>query len=120
MTLRPTPPRPNTATVEPRFTFAEFRTAPMPVVMPQPSKQTFSSGAFLLIFASAISGSTVYSENVDVPMKCRICLPFFEKRLEPSGIKPLPWVARIATQRLVLPDLQNLHSPHSGVYSGIT
>ena len=28
---------------------------------------------------------------------------------------PLPWVARILPQRLVLPDLQNLHSLHSGV-----
>ena len=38
----------------------------------------------------------------------------------PSGITPLPWVARTETQRLVLPDLQNRHSPHSAVYSGIT
>lgn len=28
---------------------------------------------------------------------------------------PFPWVARILPQRFVLPDLQNLHSPHSGV-----
>src|SRR5690606_15819546 len=33
---------------------------------------------------------------------------------------PLPWVARTATHRLVLPDLQNRHSPHSAVYSGMT
>src|SRR5690606_109879 len=38
----------------------------------------------------------------------------------PSGITPLPWVARTATHRLVLPLLQNRHSPHSAVYSGIT
>ena len=106
--------------MEPGFTLAEYSTAPMPVVMPQPRRHTFSSGAFLAIFASAISGSTVYSENVDVPMKCRICLPFFEKRLVPSGITPLPCVERMATHRFVLPDLQNLHCLHSGVYSGIT
>jgi len=41
--------------------------------------------------------------------------PFSEKRLVPSGINPLPWVARIAWHRLVLPDRQNLHVPHSGV-----
>ena len=29
-------------------------------------------------------------------------------------------VARMTAHRLVLPDLQNLHSRHSGVYSGIT
>ena len=38
----------------------------------------------------------------------------------PSGITPLPWVARTAWHRLVLPDRQNLHLPHSAVYSGIT
>lgn len=35
--------------------------------------------------------------------------------LVPSGMTPLPWVARIFPHRLVLPDLQNLHSLHSGV-----
>src|SRR5690606_2435328 len=33
---------------------------------------------------------------------------------------PLPWVARTATHRLVLPLLQNRHWPHSAVYSGMT
>jgi hypothetical protein len=55
----PTPPRPKTATVEPGSTFATFSTDPMPVVMPQPSRHTLSSGASLRIFASAISGTTV-------------------------------------------------------------
>src|SRR5690606_2070297 len=47
-------------------------------------------------------------------------LPWYEKRVVPSGIRPLPWVARTATHRLVLPDLQNRHSPHSAVYRGMT
>ena len=46
--------------------------------------------------------------------------PLMEKRLVPSGIRPLPWVARMAWHRLVLPDRQYLHLRHSGVYSGIT
>ena len=62
------PPSPNTATEEPGRTLAVFSTAPMPVVMPQPSRQTLSSGARAFTFATAISGSTVYSENVLVPM----------------------------------------------------
>ena len=41
-----------------------------------------------------------------------------ENRLVPSGIKPLPWVARIAVHRLVLCEVQDLHWRHSGVYSG--
>ena len=67
-TERPMPPRPKTATVAPGCTFAVFSTAPMPVVMPQPSRQTFSSGASARILASAISGTTVYSAKVEVPM----------------------------------------------------
>jgi hypothetical protein len=47
---------------------AVLSTAPMPVVTPQPSRQTFSSGASLGILATEISGSTVYSEKVEVPM----------------------------------------------------
>jgi hypothetical protein len=40
----------------------------MPVVMPQPSRQAFSKGAVGSMRASEISGSTVYSLNVEVPM----------------------------------------------------
>ena len=69
MQLSPTPPSPKIATVEPGSTLAVFSTAPMPVVMPQPSRQTFSRGASLLILATETSGSTVYSLNVLVPMK---------------------------------------------------
>ena len=67
-TLRPMPPSPKTATVDPGVTLAVLSTAPTPVVTPQPSRQTLSSGAAGLIFATAISGSTVYSENVLVPI----------------------------------------------------
>ena len=38
----------------------------------------------------------------------------------PSGITPLPCVARIAVQRFVLCEVQDLHWRHSGVYSGMT
>ena len=38
----------------------------------------------------------------------------------PSGIRPWPWVARIAWHRLVLRDRQYSHWRHSGVYSGMT
>ncbi len=68
ITDRPTPPSPNTATVAPGSTLAVLSTAPMPVVMPQPSRHTFSSGALSLIFATEICGSTVYSLKVEVPM----------------------------------------------------
>ena len=68
ITDNPIPPRPKTATLDPGSTFAVCSTAPMPVVTPQPSRQTVSSGASLRIFARAISGTTVWVANVDVPM----------------------------------------------------
>ena len=46
-------PQPNTATDEPCFTWAVQSTAPTPVVMAQPSRQTRSSGASFRIFAIA-------------------------------------------------------------------
>ena len=64
-----------------------------------------------------ISATTVYWEKVDVPIKWRRSLPLHLNLEVPSGMTPLPWVARILPQRLVLPDLQNLHSLHSGVLS---
>ena len=68
ITARPMPPRPNTATVSPACTLAVLCTAPMPVVTPQPSRQTCSWLACGLIFASDTSATTVYSLKVEQPM----------------------------------------------------
>jgi hypothetical protein len=38
----------------------------------------------------------------------------------PSGMRPWPWVERMAVHRFVLRLKQDLHWRHSGVYSGIT
>ena len=46
-----------------------------------------------LTLANEISGSTVYSLKVDVPMKCSNVFPLHENLLLPSGITPLPCVA---------------------------
>jgi hypothetical protein len=45
-------------------------TAPHAVVIPQPSRHTFSSGACVLTATIETSATTVYWENVDVPI-CR-------------------------------------------------
>jgi hypothetical protein len=94
---------------------AVMTAAPYPVVIPQPSRHVRSMGAFSVMATTEISATTVYCEKVDVPMKWRRSLPLHLKREVPSGMTPFPWVARILPQRLVLPDLQNLHSLHSGV-----
>lgn len=72
-------------------------------------------GALGVMATTEMSATTVYCENVEVPMKCNRSRPLERKREVPSGMTPFPWVVRILPQRLVLPDLQNLQSPHSGV-----
>jgi hypothetical protein len=71
--------------VEPSATFAVCIAAPRPVESPQANSAAPSSGASGLIFDRAISGITVYSANVEVPMKWRIRSPSRESRVVPSG-----------------------------------
>ena len=68
-TPSPTSPQPKTTHVEPADTFAVLIAAPRPVESPQAKTQARSSGASSVTRASAISGITVYSANVEVPMK---------------------------------------------------
>ena len=62
------PPRPNTATVAPGSTFVVNEDRADARGDAAAEQQTLSSGASLRIFATAISGTTVYSENVELPM----------------------------------------------------
>ena len=78
-------PAPKTTQVEPSLTSAVNIAAPSPVDSPQANRHARSSGASGSTFASAISGSTAYSANVEVPMKCRISSPPRESRVLPSG-----------------------------------
>ena len=89
-TPRPTSPQPNTAHVEPGCTSAVYSAAPIPVARPHANGAQPSSDASGETLASAISGITVYSANVDVPMKWRIASPPRESRVVPSGRKPSP------------------------------
>ena len=81
----PTIPAPNTTQVEPGSTRAVLSAAPRPVESPHANSAAPSSGACGSIFASAICGITVYSANVEVPMKWRSGSPSRERRVVPSG-----------------------------------
>lgn len=74
----------------------------------------------LLTFVTETSATTVYSENVEHPIKWNNFFPLHENLDVPSGIYPWPCVILIFWHKLVLGDLQNLHSPHCGTYNGIT
>ena len=59
--------------------------APSPVESPHANRHAISGAASGEIFASEISGITVASANVEVPMKWRIGSPSRESRVVPSG-----------------------------------
>ena len=46
----------------------------------------------MVTLATEISGITVYSLKVEVPMKWKTVCPLQENRDDPSGITPRPWV----------------------------
>src|SRR3954451_15113139 len=76
-------PAPNTTHVEPAVTPAVYIAAPRPVESPHANRHARSSGASGETFASEISGITVYSAKVEVPMKWRIGSPPRERRVVP-------------------------------------
>ena len=63
----PTPPQPMTATDEPGVTCAVFRAAPRPVVTPQPSRASCSSGSEVVTETTDASSTTISSANVPQP-----------------------------------------------------
>ncbi len=113
-------PPPKTTQVEPALTWAVLIAAPRPVESPQAKRQARSRGASRSITASAISGITVYSAKVEVPMKWRISSPPRESRVLPSGRWPRFCSSRIARQRLVRGSRQWTHFPHCGEKSVTT
>ena len=68
-TAKPTAPRPKTATEDMGSTLQLFHTAPSPVETPQPRRHDWAKSAAGSIFAVEISARTVYSANVEQPMK---------------------------------------------------
>ena len=78
-------PAPKTTQVDPASTLRGVERGADPGREPAGEERGRSSGASRSTFASAISGITVYSANVDVPMKWRIGSPSRESRVEPSG-----------------------------------
>src|ERR1039458_1207685 len=69
ITLRPTPPTPNTAAVSPACTLARLSTAPTPVSTPQPMRQAEVMGTSLEILTAWTSLTIVDSANPDVAAK---------------------------------------------------
>ena len=69
ITLRPTPPTPNTAAVSPGRTRARLSTAPTPVSTPQPMRQAEVRGTSLGMRTAWTSRTTVVSVNTEAAAK---------------------------------------------------
>jgi hypothetical protein len=67
MALRPTPPQPNTATLEPASTRAVLKAAPTPVITPHAIKQAGSSGMAASIFTTLSTCSVANSAITPQP-----------------------------------------------------
>ena len=65
--LRPTPPRPKTATEDPGSTRAVLNTAPTPVITAQPNKAASSNGASSGIRMADSCATTVKREKAETP-----------------------------------------------------
>ena len=65
--LRPTPPRPITATEEPGSIAAVFTTAPTPVSTAQPNMAAVVSGSPLSTLTAERRETTAWVENADTP-----------------------------------------------------
>src|SRR5918998_250564 len=111
MTDKPTPPQPKTATDEPGSTLAVLKTAPTPVVTPQPTSAAQSSrilGSILIRFSAE---TVAYSAIDPQPEKMPRGAPLASRaRGVPSRgvVSALP-CSRHSTGR---PATQNRHLPH--------
>ena len=115
------PPRPNTATVAPGCTLAVLSTAPMPVVMPQPSRQTLSSGASGADLRQRdLRHDRVLGERRRAHVVHAASCPCARGGWCRRASGPCPAWRGCAPHRLVLPLRQNLQLRHSGMYSGMT
>src|SRR3954468_21856433 len=111
MTLRPTPPQPNTATLAPGSTFAVLNTAPTPVVTAQPTSAARSNGIFGSIFTRLSTCNVAYSAITPQPEKMLTELPFSSRvRRVPSGSVVIALPCSIHSNSR--PREQDRHLPH--------
>lgn len=84
----PTPPQPNTATVEPGRTFAVRSAAPTPVLTPQPTSAAALKSTSFSILDVQMAGTTAYSAMFPRKVITAIGLPSSFTRLVPSRSQP--------------------------------
>jgi len=111
ITDRPTPPQPNTATLDPGCTLAVLNTAPTPVVTPQPTSAAHSNGILGSTLMRFSADTVAYSAIAPQPEKMLSGSPFASctRGVPSSGVvRALP-CSRQSTGR---PDTQKRHLPH--------
>ena len=87
-TESPTPPQPQTATVEPGRTAAVLTAAPTPVVTPQPMRAADWNGTSFAIATTLIEGTTAYSAMLPRKDITKTDSPLRLTRVVPSSRLP--------------------------------
>lgn len=93
----------------------------LPVETPHPRRHALSGGISGSIFIRLAMSTTVYSLKLEINKKWYMISPFWPVNLVvPSrGIQGDTLKGKLV-HRLLLVDLQSMHSPHSGRITGIT
>src|SRR5260370_24770310 len=101
-------------TTSPALTWPTLITEPQPVVTPQVTSETHSSGMSGSTFASERSSATIHCEKVPVEATPPISIPSILNRNPPFASTP---VARLAprSHRLLWPVMHQRHLPHVGI-----
>ena len=120
ITESPTPPQPMTATRDPLSTAAVRVTAPQPVSTAQPIRAARSSGVSARIGTATDSGTTAYSANEEIELKCFSSWPSSESRDVPSASVPVAAMRPPCSQKFGRPARQALQSPHEGTSASTT
>src|SRR5262249_18829673 len=104
----PTPPQPNTATIDPGATRAVFNAAPTPVVTPQPIKAARSNGRSSRTRTMALLCTSIFSAYADKLANWLTVEPF-HRSLGAASLGPPGRV----DHRCVLPVRQYSHWPQN-------
>ena len=119
-TLRPTPPKPTTATDWPGSSLAVLTTAPTPVSTAQPNKAASSSGRSGSIFTQDSRATTAWVEKAATPSRWLTGSASNESRRSPESSVPAAFALAAGSQSAGRPDAQGPQRPQLGTNTSTT
>ena len=118
--LKPTPPRPTTATDCPGSSFAVLTTAPTPVSTAQPNSAASSSGRSGSIFTHDSRATTAWVAKAETPRRWLIGSARKESRRSPESSVPAALALAAGSQSAGRPAAQGPQRPQLGTNTSTT